>query len=225
MDALASAIGPEEAFAGELAHRSEHSIELAGLAAPRPGGRAVRIAAHPVRPLRPFVRGGAEPGSDPMLAALIDGLRQALAGRRALVLAAADLAHVGPAFGGRPLDLMGRARLQAADDELVERMCAGDGQGLFAAIRREGDRRTCAGCPPSTWRCGPPRSRGSGWPTRAARPTRRARRWYRCAGSYWGKVCKCASLQVCEEVLCFEGTNHSIIGGWSAASPWLCCSA
>jgi len=149
VDALAAAIGPEKAFAGELAHRSEHSIELAAVWLHHVrAGEPCELLPILCGSFAPFVRGEAQPESDPTLAALVDGIKQALRGRRALVVAAADLAHVGPAFGGQPVDLMGRAQLQAADDELIERMCAGDGPGFFAAIKRDGDRRNVCGLPP-----------------------------------------------------------------------------
>ena len=149
VDALAGAMGEEIAFADELHHRSEHSIELAA------------IWLHYVRQEQPcevvpilcgsfghFVRGEADPECDPAVDALVGALRQAVDGCRALVVAAADLSHVGPAFGGQPRDLVGRARLQAADEELIGHMCAGDAQGFFAAIRRDGDRRNVCGLPP-----------------------------------------------------------------------------
>ncbi len=158
VDALAGAMGaeaalraepPDEAFAGELNHRSEYSIELAA------------VWLHYVREGQPcelvpilcgsfghFVRGQAEPEHDPAINVLVNTLRQTMLGRRVLVVAAGDLSHVGPAFGGRPQGLVGRARLQAADDELIERICAGDARGFFAAIKREGDRRNVCGLPP-----------------------------------------------------------------------------
>jgi AmmeMemoRadiSam system protein B len=71
-----------------------------------------------------------------------------IAGRRVLVVAAADLSHVGPAFGGQPVDLLGRARLQAADEMVIERVCAGDASGFFELIRRNGDRNNICGLPP-----------------------------------------------------------------------------
>ena len=149
VDALAEAIGPEQAFAGELAHRSEHSIELAAVWLHHVrAGEPCELLPILCGSFAPFVQGEADPASDPTFAALVDSLRQTMAERRTLVVAAADLAHVGPAFGGQPLDLMARARLQAADDELVELMCAGDGQGFFAAIERVGDRRNVCGLPP-----------------------------------------------------------------------------
>jgi AmmeMemoRadiSam system protein B len=149
VDALAEAAGEEMAFAGELYHRSEHSIELAA------------VWLHHVREGEPceivpvlcgsfgrFVRGKANPADDPALPALVDGIRQVVAGRRALVVAAADLAHVGPAFDGAPVDLVARAQLQAADDELIERMCTGDAEGFLQVIKYVEDRNNVCGLPP-----------------------------------------------------------------------------
>ncbi|MBC7261218.1 MAG: AmmeMemoRadiSam system protein B, partial [Chloroflexi bacterium] len=95
-----------------------------------------------------FVRGESNPEHDPTINAVLNALRQATAGRQVLVVAAADLAHVGPAFSGQPVGLVERARLQAADDELMERICAGDAEGFFTAIQREGDRYNICGLPP-----------------------------------------------------------------------------
>lgn len=149
VETLAGAMGAETAFAGELYHRSEHSIELAA------------IWLHYVRQGQPcelipilcgsfghFVRGEADPEQDTEIGVLLDTLRRTTGGRRVIVVAAGDLSHVGPAFGGQLLGSMERARLQAADDELIEQICAGDARGFFAAIEREGDRRNVCGLPP-----------------------------------------------------------------------------
>jgi AmmeMemoRadiSam system protein B len=149
VDTLAQAMGQDEAFAGELLHRSEHSIELAA------------VWLHHIRQGQPcelvpilcgsfshFVRGEAAPEHDPTINGLVNTLRQTLDRRQVIVVASADLSHVGPAFGGKALDIMGRARLQAADDELIEQVCAGDAEEFFAVIKREGDRRNVCGLPP-----------------------------------------------------------------------------
>ena len=149
VDALAGAIGTQAAFADELYHRSEHSIELAA------------VWLHHVREGRPcelvpvlcgsfgqFVRGEVGLEGAPAVNALVDTLRRTVASRRVVVVAAADLSHVGPAFGGQPLGLVERARLQAADDELIEQMCAGDAGAFFAAIQRVEDRNNVCGLPP-----------------------------------------------------------------------------
>jgi len=149
VDALAEAMGAETAFADEIRHRSEHSIELAAIWLHyMRDGQPCELVPILCGSFGHFVRGEAEPERDPAMDALLDTLGQATAGRRVIVVAAGDLAHVGPAFGGQPLGLVERARLQAADDELIERICAGDARGFFAAIKREGDRRNVCGLPP-----------------------------------------------------------------------------
>jgi AmmeMemoRadiSam system protein B len=149
MDRLAHAVGQEAAFANELYHRVEHSIELAAVWLHYiRQERACEIVPVLCGSFGHFVNGEGEPSADPTVNALVDTLRQELEGRQALVVAAADLAHVGPAFGGRQLDFAGRARVKAVDDELVEQMCAGDAEGFFAKIKRDGDRYNVCGLSP-----------------------------------------------------------------------------
>lgn len=149
VDALAQRLGEEEAFAEELHHRSEHSIELATvwLHALR-DGQACELVPVLCGSFSPFISGQASPAADAAFSACVDVLRPIAAEPGTLVVAAADLAHVGPAFGGPPVDLVGRARLQAADDELIAQICAGDAEGFFATLKRTGDQQNVCGLPP-----------------------------------------------------------------------------
>jgi AmmeMemoRadiSam system protein B len=79
---------------------------------------------------------------------VVDVLQARLEGRRAVVVAAGDLAHVGPAFGGEPLDRQGKARLKSADDDLLNHMIAGDAEGFLTAIKRVGDANNVCGISP-----------------------------------------------------------------------------
>ncbi len=146
---LVNIIGEEEAFCQELYHRGEHSIELAA------------TWLHYMRDEQPcelvpilcgtferFVGEEADPEEDTLVEKLIDALRSSLKTRNAIVLAAGDLSHVGPAFGGHPLDLVGRARLGAADEDLLERICTGDTNGFFQAIRSVRDIHNVCGMAP-----------------------------------------------------------------------------
>jgi AmmeMemoRadiSam system protein B len=146
---LVNIIGEEEALGHELYHRGEHSIELAV------------IWLHYMREEQPcelvpilcgtfeqFMGDEADPKEDIQVEKMIDALRSVLKTRNAIVLAAGDLSHVGPAFGGLPLDLVGRARLGAADEDLLERICAGDTNGFFEAIRNVGDIHNVCGMAP-----------------------------------------------------------------------------
>ncbi len=149
VDALAGDLGAEAAFANELYHRSEHSIELAAVWLHYiRGGQPCETVPILCGPFDRFVLGEADPAQDTAINGLVVTLKRIAHERRTIVVAAADLAHVGPAFGGQPLDLVGRARLKAADDEIIARMCAGDAQGFFAAIKRERDRNSVCGLPP-----------------------------------------------------------------------------
>jgi AmmeMemoRadiSam system protein B len=86
------------------------------------------------------------------LAAALAVLRETLVGRRTLVVAAADLAHVGPAFGdAEPLAAAEKAALAAADAALLERVAAGDATGFLGLLRAQGDRWRVCGLPPTYW--------------------------------------------------------------------------
>jgi predicted class III extradiol MEMO1 family dioxygenase len=95
-----------------------------------------------------FVRRDADLDGDAALHTFVETLRPLIERGRVLVVAAADLAHVGPAFGGQPLDVLGKARLKASDDALMQSVCAGDGAGFFSAIRQVEDRNNVCGLPP-----------------------------------------------------------------------------
>jgi AmmeMemoRadiSam system protein B len=150
VDALAEAIGPEAAFAEELHHRKEHSIELASvwLHHERTG------APPPVVPILCgsfyyYTNGDADPATDEHLERTIQTLRAATAGKRTLAVAAADLAHVGPAFGdAQPLAAEDRRRLAEKDDRLLTAVCAGDAEDFFGQLRAERDERRVCGLPP-----------------------------------------------------------------------------
>jgi AmmeMemoRadiSam system protein B len=146
---LAQAIGERKAFEGELRHRGEHSIELAAvwlhfMLERRPCKLVPVLCGSFGR----FFRGEGDPDSDEPIRRICEVLRPLAASGEALVVAAADLSHVGPAFGGSPLDLVSKGRLQASDDGLVRCICAGDARGFFEAIRGVEDRNNVCGASP-----------------------------------------------------------------------------
>jgi AmmeMemoRadiSam system protein B len=96
----------------------------------------------------PFFDNGATPAADPLLSCLLETLAAATAGKRVVVVASGDLAHVGPAFGGRPLDAEARAAVAAADAALIDQMGRGDMKGFFEAIRSVRDRNNVCGVAP-----------------------------------------------------------------------------
>jgi AmmeMemoRadiSam system protein B len=149
VDALAAAIGTQEAFGDELNHQVEHSLELAivWLHAALEGQRP-HLVPILTGSFHGFVNGQGSPDGDERLAQVIAAVQEVTSQRRTLVVAAADLAHMGPAFSGRPLDLLGQAHLKRADEELLHAICAGDAEAFFDQIKAEGDRRNICGLPP-----------------------------------------------------------------------------
>jgi AmmeMemoRadiSam system protein B len=150
VDALAEAIGSEEAYCEELHHRREHSLELAAvwLHHMRQG---IEVAVVPILcgSFFAFVAGGGDPATHEPFVRALRILTQAVSAKTSLVVAAADLAHMGPAFGDAyGLDPIGRAQLRRADDRLLWAVAAGDAQGFFEQLKEERDRRHVCGLPP-----------------------------------------------------------------------------
>jgi AmmeMemoRadiSam system protein B len=150
VDALVNVLGDDAVFGEELHHRHEHSIELAA------------IWLHFVRDGQPlpvvpilcgsfggFVLGESAPAGYEPFEAAVAVLKEVMAKRRVLVVAAADLAHMGPAFGDRHgLDFIGRAQMRNADERLLQTVYAGDAEAFYGALESEGDRRHVCGLPP-----------------------------------------------------------------------------
>lgn len=149
VDQLAAVIGEEAAYAGELRHRSEHSLELVAVWLHHiRAGEPVPMVPILTGSFHPFMSDGVEPQDDETIRTVLATLRQAMQDKRVLVVASGDLAHVGPAFGGRPLTTIGREKLRTADEELITAMKAGDSAGFFAAIRRVQNRNNVCGVAP-----------------------------------------------------------------------------
>lgn len=149
VDRLASVIGEDAAYAGELRHRGEHSLELVAVWLHHMrAGQPVPVAPILTGSFHPFMLNGATPASDPVIAAVLDVLRTAMSGKRTLIVASGDLAHVGPAFGGAPLDGAARRVLRQADDALIAAMRTGDAGRFFGAIRQAQNANNVCGVAP-----------------------------------------------------------------------------
>ena len=149
VDALVEVLGEEAAFAEELHHRGEHSVELATvwLHFIREG-RPVPLLPILCGSFHEFVQGQGDPADYEPFAAALEVLRGVMATGRTLIVAAADLAHVGPAFGGRALDFIAKAQVRNADERLLATVYAGDAATFFENLKAEGDRRNVCGLPP-----------------------------------------------------------------------------
>ncbi|WP_437738042.1 AmmeMemoRadiSam system protein B [Sorangium sp. So ce1335] len=146
-------------------HKNEHSIEFQTVFVRHLlGGRAAKIV--------PILCGLSDcqarrrdPAQDDRAESFLNALGDALAKRRdrVLVIAGADLAHVGPRFGDpAPLDERQRRALRDRDLASIERATSIDPPGFFADVAQDlGTRRVCGLGPIYTLlRALPPSSRG-----------------------------------------------------------------
>lgn len=158
----------DEVFADELHHRGEHSVEAAATWL-----HYVMGDNHcPVVPvlcgsLFSFLDEGSDIAIDQNTTRTLEALSDAIGSRRTLIVAAADLAHVGPAFGDLvPVDLAESASHAKKDEQLMSAICAGDAAGFFKQIKDEGDRRRVCGVSPIYWALrllGPSRGTATGY--------------------------------------------------------------
>lgn len=149
VDILAGTIGEADAFAHELDHRSEHSIELVAvwLHAMREG-RPCRIVPVLCGSYGPFIQSQSQPTASPIMRMVIAQLRDLLRRERAIVIASGDLSHVGPAFGGQPFDQAGWDQIAQSDAKVLEHLCAGNADGFYAELAASRDATNICGLAP-----------------------------------------------------------------------------
>lgn len=146
---LAEAVGNEAAFGGEIRHRVEHSIELAAVWLHHMrAGRPIDLLPVLASGFEGFIIGNADAGTDNTFARFFDALHQAVGSRKVLYVAAADLAHVGPAFGGPLLNSLHQDELKAADERLLAHVTSGSAAGFLEEIRRDQDENNVCGTAP-----------------------------------------------------------------------------
>lgn len=154
VDKLARAIGSDAAFADELNHRQEHSIELSAVWLHYLTARA----GLPPKPMVPvlvgsfhhFMQTGRHPADDERLSAFAAALRAEAQTRHVVIVASVDLAHVGPNFGDPfAMDTPRRTRLAGEDSALMAAALRGDAQAWFGQITAVGDRNRICGFSPT----------------------------------------------------------------------------
>jgi AmmeMemoRadiSam system protein B len=152
LDALLARIG-DRYFDDEFAHRGEHSIEFQGvfLRHETPAHRPVRIVPILCGSFHRFVENRHPPQDGDEVEQFLGAVRETLGalGGRTVVIASADLAHVGPQFGeSRPVTPGQLREIEEADRQMLAFVEAGDAEGFFRAVAKDGDRRHICGLPP-----------------------------------------------------------------------------
>jgi len=150
---LAAALGPEAAFAEELHHRQEHSVELSAVWLHYIYHKA-GVSPKPMIPIlvgsfHHFVANGGHPAKDPFLVTAVNTLQQLTAGKKTLIVASVDLAHVGPNFGDSYImDDVRRQQLQISDQALIQSVLQGSANGFYNQIAQVSDKNRICGFSP-----------------------------------------------------------------------------
>lgn len=153
IDHLADALGPEAAYAEELNHRQEHSVELSAVWLHHIFHQA-GVAPCPMVPIlvgsfHHFVTSGNHPSQEPRFGQFLETLRRETAGRRVLAVGSVDLTHVGPAFGDIfGMDAERRTQLRDEDEALMHTIMAGDAAGFYDRIAAVEDSNRICGFSP-----------------------------------------------------------------------------
>jgi hypothetical protein len=163
IDALAEAV-PFDAYADQFNHKREHSLEfqvvfLKHLLGDRPAKIVPVLAGLGEHQAR-----GTDPAGDGAVEKMLATLRHIVEtrGGRAVLVAGADLAHIGPRFGDdRPADSQLEA-LDVTDRDSLARATAPDAPAFWEHVARDLDTRRVCGLAPiySLLRALPKGSRG-----------------------------------------------------------------
>ncbi len=146
---LSNVIGTESAFADEIHHINEHSIELSCNWLHRYLERPVPMVPILCGSFYEYLAGNKNIEEDEQMNEAIDYLKKVTKERRTLVIAAGDLSHVGPAFGDRqPINNINQRSLAIKDAESIKAIDAIDSSTFIDISRKESDQRKICGIPP-----------------------------------------------------------------------------
>jgi AmmeMemoRadiSam system protein B len=151
LDVLAQAADGFDPYADQFNHKREHSLEFQVVFLKHVlGDRPFRIV--------PVLAGlgrhqatGADPAKDGRVKRFLDAVRGLVEARpgKVVVVAGADLAHVGPRFGDdEPYDTTRRAALERADRASLGHAARGDAGGFWEHVVRDLEERRVCGLAP-----------------------------------------------------------------------------
>jgi len=140
VDRLEGILGKTQAYAGEIHHCSEHSIDLAAVwlhFARR--GAAVEML--------PVLVGDLDALSSGQLESVVGTIQREIRRRRVLIVVAGDLAHVGPAFGGEPVSPARLEQLKAEDERILKTLNSSPAEVLQVELSALADNNVCGAHP------------------------------------------------------------------------------
>lgn len=151
---LAESWGPQAAFADELHHIHEHSIELSAVwlhhLFNKAGKEPCPMVPILVGSFQQYLTNSDRPETDERLAAFLEALQKETAGRRVVAVASVDLAHVGPSFGDSfVMDEARRETLSVLDQDLMRAAVNGDAEDWYSQIAAVNDKNRICGFSPT----------------------------------------------------------------------------
>ena len=148
---LAQVVGEDVAYADELHHREEHSIELSAVWLHHALGDHTPPPVIPILcgSFQEFMMGQTEPDQDRVVVGFNETLRRETAGKKVVAVASVDFAHVGPNFGDDfPMTQERREQLTLGDKSLIEAVAQGDKTRFYREIADiENNNRICGFAP------------------------------------------------------------------------------
>jgi AmmeMemoRadiSam system protein B len=143
----------DDLLCDELLHRSEHTIELQILLLQYlyGGKRDIEIVPILCGSFHSFIERGGLPSGDEQLVRVSNAIREAIdsSGKKACLIASADLSHIGPQFGQpNPVQSYDLPGIQKNDLEMLRFVEKLDREGFYRFIMEEKDRRNICGLPP-----------------------------------------------------------------------------
>jgi len=140
----------DDALCCEIHHRREHSVEVAAIWMHYLLGDE-RCDLLPILcgSFHSFIEQCQSPRTATYIESTIEILKRVSRHRRTVIVAAADLAHMGPVFGDPlKLDVIGLARMAEQDEELIAIINKGNAEDFYALISGDRDSRHICGVPP-----------------------------------------------------------------------------
>jgi AmmeMemoRadiSam system protein B len=150
IDALAAAADGFDPYADQFNHKREHSLEFQVVFLRHLlGGRPFRIV--PVLAgLGAHQLSGTDPAEEAMVAKFMDGVKALVDARpgKVVVVAGADLAHVGPRFGDKAYGAGQRRDLETKDRASLDRAAAGEAREFWDHVSADLEKRRVCGLAP-----------------------------------------------------------------------------
>jgi len=149
IDRIAAAVkGDFDVYADQFNHKREHSLEFQAVFLRHLLGKRIKIV--------PILAGlgeqqhtGKSPSAAKAIERFYEAVRDVVAERNAVVIAGADLAHVGPRFGDHePFTDRQRVTLDRTDHESLDHAERADAEGFWSHVAADLDTRRVCGLGP-----------------------------------------------------------------------------